>query len=40
MADGGEDTLRERVKAHAGITLDWEIQRVGVFADQCSVGRS
>ena len=25
----GEE-VRERVKAHSGITLEWEIQRVGV----------
>lgn len=31
----GED-VRARVKAHAGVELEWEIQRVGVFADDAS----
>jgi UDP-N-acetylmuramate dehydrogenase len=36
----GEE-VRRRVKAHSGIDLEWEIQRVGMFADdadQESVG--
>ena len=31
----GED-VRERVKADSGVTLEWEIQRVGVFADDAN----
>ena len=26
------ETLRERVKAHSGIELEWEIKRIGVAA--------
>jgi UDP-N-acetylmuramate dehydrogenase len=33
----GEE-VRERVKAHSGVTLEWEIQRVGVLAeDACKI---
>ena len=28
----GED-VRRRVHAHSGVMLEWEIQRVGMFAD-------
>ena len=28
--------VRDKVKAHAGVTLEWEIQRVGLFADEAS----
>jgi UDP-N-acetylmuramate dehydrogenase len=31
----GEE-VREKVKANSGIELEWEIQRVGVFADNAS----
>ncbi|MEG3179455.1 UDP-N-acetylmuramate dehydrogenase [Sphingomonas sp. LT1P40] len=31
----GED-VRARVKAHSGVELEWEIQRVGVFADDAN----
>lgn len=31
----GEE-VREKVKAHSGVTLEWEIQRVGVFADDAN----
>jgi UDP-N-acetylmuramate dehydrogenase len=37
----GEE-VRRRVKAHSGVTLEWEIQRVGMFANDAnedSVGR-
>jgi UDP-N-acetylmuramate dehydrogenase len=30
------DEVRERVLAHSGVQLEWEIQRVGVFADDVS----
>jgi UDP-N-acetylmuramate dehydrogenase len=33
----GED-VRERVKTHSGVTLEWEIQRVGVCADDGNKG--
>ncbi|MDB5737236.1 MAG: hypothetical protein JWO65_904 [Sphingomonas bacterium] len=33
----GEE-VRRRVLAHSGITLEWEIQRVGVFADDVRKG--
>jgi UDP-N-acetylmuramate dehydrogenase len=33
----GEE-VRARVKAHSGIVLEWEIQRVGVFADEAGQG--
>jgi len=26
------ETVRERVKAHSGVELEWEIKRVGVKA--------
>ena len=28
------ETVRDRVKAHSGIMLEWEIQRVGIFSDK------
>lgn len=31
----GEE-VREKVKAHSGVTLEWEIQRVGMFADDAA----
>lgn len=34
----GED-VRARVKAHGGVELEWEIQRVGVFADDADQER-
>lgn len=34
----GED-VRAKVKAHSGVDLEWEIQRVGVFADDASEQR-
>ncbi|MBS0479788.1 MAG: UDP-N-acetylmuramate dehydrogenase [Proteobacteria bacterium] len=33
----GEE-VREKVKADSGVTLEWEIQRVGVFADDADKG--
>ena len=34
----GEE-VRDKVKASSGIELEWEIQRVGVFADDATVKR-
>ena len=34
------DEVRRRVKAHSGLDLDWEIQRVGRPADAGQAGRT
>jgi UDP-N-acetylmuramate dehydrogenase len=37
--EGLGDEVRARVKAASGVELEWEIQRVGVFADDAKQGR-
>jgi UDP-N-acetylmuramate dehydrogenase len=34
----GEE-VRRRVRDHSGVVLEWEIQRVGMFADDAEQGR-
>ena len=34
--EGLGEEVREKVKADSGVTLEWEIQRVGVFADDAN----
>lgn len=37
--EGLGDDVRAKVKAHSGVELEWEIQRVGVFADDLNKQR-